>query len=253
VAGIAVPATLAGALVHITAEVLACNAITLAVDDRLSGNTAGPLTFDMKTGIHTQIGPDVQLLRLGTAQMGAYVFGGEYIGVGTPTTMAKTPGAQSTMEKAVEAMWSICAGVRSFGSLGILACADIGSPVQLMLDLELMSYLERLVKGISVDEGRLAEEVICEVAPTGAHYIAHPHTVEYYREELWIPQLMDRRVPMAWVGDPSTMVDNARDKARELLVEAPNRCTLTDAQQAEVKRIVAEADAQVAATKRVGA
>ena len=251
VAGIAVPATLAGALVAITAEAFTCNAITLAIDDRTCGMSAGALTFDMKAGIHTQIGPDVQLLRLGVAQMGAYLSGGPYTAAGTPTTMAKIPGAQSTMEKAIEAMWCVSAGMRSFSSLGVLACADIGSPVQLMLDLELMSYLERLVKGITVDEERLAEEVICEVAPTGARFIDQRHTVDHYRDELWIPQFMDRRVPMAWAADPTTMVDDARKKAKGLIAGAPNLCPLSDAQKAEVKRIVAEADRHVAATKRV--
>lgn len=250
VAGIATPATLAGAIVHITAEILGCNAITLALDDRLAGYCAGPLTFDMKTCIHTQTGPDVQLLRNACAQMGGYIFGGEYRSVGGPSTAAKTPGAQSMMEKAIDTTWAICGGVRSFGSLGTLAFADVGSAVQLMLDLELMSHLERLLQGIAVDDERIAEDLICRVAPTGAQFLATEHTARFNREELWVPELMDRRVPMAWAMDPTDMVTNARDKARRLLKEAPNRCPLSREQRAEVARIVAAADAQVTATRR---
>ena len=248
VAGIATPATMAGALTHITAEVLGGNVISLALDDRLIGYCAGPLTFDMRTGIHTQIGPDCDLLGLGAAQMGAYLFGGEYTGRGGPTTAAKLPGAQSMMEKALGATWAICAGIRAFGSLGITAHADIGSPVQLMMDMELMSYFEHLLKGIKVDEDRIGEQTIIDTAPTGARFLDTDHTFRYYREELWSPELSDRRVPMAWVEDPRTFLDNARGKAQKLLGEAPNKCALTQTQQAEVKRIVAEADAQVAHT-----
>jgi len=249
VAGMATPATLAGALVHITAEVLGCNVISLALDDRLGGYCAGPLTFDMKVGIHTQTGPDVQLLRNACAQMGAFMFGGAYRSVGGPTTAAKVPGAQSVMEKALDTMWAICGGVRSFGSLGITAFADIGSVTQLMLDLELMSHFERLLKGITVDEDRLAEEVICEVAPKGAYFLNHDHTAKYFREELWIPELMDRRVPMAWMQDPVTMLDNARAKARRIAAEAENKCPLSDEQKQRVQEILTEAEA-VAREKR---
>jgi len=250
VAGVATPATLAGALVHITAEILGCNVISLALDDRLIGYCAGPLTFDMRTGIHTQTGPDVQLLRNGCAQMRAHVFGGPYTTIGGPSTAAKIPGAQSMMEKALDTMWAVCGGVRSFGSLGTLAFADVGSAVQLVLDLEMMSHFEHLLKGIKVDEEHLAEDVIRQVAPSGAYYLAAEHTARHCRDELWASELMDRRVPMAWVEDPVSMVDRARSKASQLLAQAPNKCPLSRDQKAEVRRIVAAADAQVAGTTR---
>jgi len=122
--------------------------------------------------------------------------------------------------------------------------------VQLMLDLELMSHFQRLLQGIAVDDERIAEDLICRVAPTGAQFLATEHTARFNREELWVPELMDRRVPMAWATDPTDMVTNARDKARRLLGEAPNRCPLSQEQRAEVARIVAAADARVAATTR---
>lgn len=167
VAGIATPATLAGAVVQIIAEVLGCNVISLALSDRLCGYCAGPMTFDMRTGIRTQTGPDVQLLRNACAQMGAYIFGGGYTAIGGTSTAAKTPGAQSAMEKALDTMWAVCGGVRKFGSLGTLAFADVGSAVQLMLDLEMMSHLQRLLKGVTVDDERIAYDLICETAPPG--------------------------------------------------------------------------------------
>jgi trimethylamine--corrinoid protein Co-methyltransferase len=247
VAGMATPVTLAGALVQMTAEVLGCNAITLALDDRLAGYCAGPLTFDMRVGAHTQSGADALLLRLGAAQMGACLFGGHHTAPATPTTEAKTPGAQAMMEKALNAMWAILGGVRSFGSLGIVACADVGSVVQLCLDVELMTYLERLLQGIAVDEERLAEEVICAVAPEGARFIETEHTARFFRDELWMPELLDRRLPMAWAQDPVTMLENATRKAKRLIETAPNRCPLSDEQKREVRRIVTAADRELAA------
>ena len=250
VAGIATPATLSGAATQILAEVLACNVVSLALDDRVMGNCAGPLTFDMRTGIHTQTGPDVMLLRLAVAQMGAYTFGGEYYAVGGPTTASKAPDAQAMMEKTMDALWAICGGARDFGSLGVLAFADIGSPTQLVMDLELMSQFERLVAGVAVDADRIAEDLICETAARGAHFLETDHTARYHREELWAAELLDRRVPMAWNEEPRVFVDNARAKARRLLAEAPNCCPLSDEHRREVARIVAAADRHASATTR---
>jgi len=241
VAGVATPVTLAGSLTLITAECLALNALSLALDGRLCGWTAGPLTFDMRTGVHTENSPDVALLRLGSAQMGAYVFGGEWRAVGGPSTSSKQPDAQAIMDKGLDAMWAVCAGVRSFGALATLADADIGSLTQLMVDLELMSYFERLVRGIAVDDDRLAEDVIAEVAPRGAYFLNHDHTAKYFRDELWLPELVDRRVPMAWAQDPRTMLDNARAKAQRIAAEAENQCPLSDEQRRQIRAIMHEA------------
>lgn len=243
VVGVATPVTLAGCLVQTTAEVLALNCISMAVDGQLCGYVAGPLTFDMRTGIHTQVGPDVELVGLGARQMGAYVFGGEFSGIGGPTTTAQTPGAQSVMEKALSTMFAITSGLRGFGSLGILSTADVGSVVQLMLDLELMGHFERLLRGIEVDEEHLAEDVIKEVAPRGAYYLNQDHTARHFRQELYNPELVDRRVPMAWLTAPAEFVDNARAKAKRVAAEAQNQCPLSDEQKKRVAAIVAEAAA----------
>ena len=249
VAGVATPVTLAGATVQTTAEVLALNCISMAVDGQLCGYVAGPLTFDMRTGIHTQVGPDVELIGLAARQMGAYTFGGEFTGIGGPTTTAQMPGAQSVMEKALSTMFAVCSGLRGFGSLGILSTADIGSVVQLMLDLELMKHFERLIQGIAVDEERLAEEVIKEVAPRGAYYLNHDHTAKFFRSELYMPELVDRRVPMAWLTDPANLLDNARAKAKRVAEEAHNQCPLSDEQKRQVAAILADG-AAVAQAKR---
>jgi len=250
VAGTSTPLTIAGGLVQSVAEVLMCNTISLALDDRLMGWHAGPLVTDMRTGAHTQSAPECDLFGLGAAQMGAYIFGGEYTAQASPTTMAKVPGVQAMMEKTHGALWAILNGIRSFGSLGTLACADIGSPVQLMLDIELVQYYERLLAGIAVDEEHLAEDVIREVAPTGARYLDHEHTVRFCRDEVWTPELSDRTVPMAWMNHPTSMLEKAAAKAGKLIAEAPNRCPLSASQRAEIAEIVAEADADVSTLRR---
>ena len=159
-----------------------------------------------------------------------------------PTTTAKAPGAQSMMEKSIATLFAILCGTRSFGSLATLANADVGSIVQLVLDVEMMRYFQRLLAGVAVDAERLAEEVIGEVAPTGARFLEHPHTVAHFRDELFSPELADRRVAGAWFSDPESMLDRARAKARHLIDTAPNRCPLSASDRAAIRRILEAAD-----------
>ncbi|MEW6360453.1 MAG: trimethylamine methyltransferase family protein [Planctomycetota bacterium] len=250
VAGSATPVTIAGCMAHQTAESLVCNIITLAVDGQLTGYRSGALATDMRTGTHTQSGPDVDLLQLASAQMAEFVFGGRARVSRGPTTCAKVPGAQAMMEKSIATLFAIMGGARSFGSLATLAVADVGSIVQLMLDVEMMQYFQRLLDGVQVDEERLAEEVICEVSPTGARFMEHEHTFKYFREELFSPELADRRVAGAWIDDPTSMTDRARAKAKRLIESAPNRCPLSEADQRAIHRILAEADREATALWR---
>ena len=245
VAGSSTPVTLAGCMVQQTAETIVCNAITLAVDDQLAGYLSGALSTDMRTGAATQSGADVDLLQLASAQMAEFCFGGRSTVARGPTTMAKRPGTQSMLEKSVASLFAIMSGTRSFGSLGTLGMADIGSLVQLMLDVEMMQYFQRLLDGVEVDAERLAEEVICEVAPRGARFMEHEHTLRYFKEELYSPELADRQVAAAWLdASPEGMLDRARAKAARLIATAPNRCRLADAERQEIQRILDAADRQ---------
>lgn len=246
VAGSATPATIAGCMVHQTAETIVFNILTLAVDDRLAGYLSGALSTDMRTGSATQSGPDVDLLQLASTQMAEFCFGGTATVGRGPTTMAKRPGTQAMMEKSIATLFAIMCGTRSFGSLATLGMADIGSLVQLMLDVEMMEYFQRLLDGVEIDEERLAEEVICEVSPTGARFMEHPHTLKYFKDELFSPALADRQVAAAWFdGQQQGMLDRARAKAQRLVASAENRCPLSAAAQSEIRQILAAADRQM--------
>ncbi len=245
VAGIATPVTAAGALALITAEVLGINAISLATDDRLCGWVAGPLSFDMKTGVHNQWGPETILIGTACRHIASYLFGGVPDLFATTSTAAKVPGAQSMTERSFGVGMAFLAGIRSFGGLTTLAFSDVGSAVQLMLDMELMYAVEKLAAGFDVDEEQLAEDVIKEIAPQGAQFLDCEHTFAHFRDAQWFPELFDRRVTGAYALEPRTMLDRARQKALHLIDTAPNLCPLNDAQQKELERILVAADAEL--------
>jgi len=219
VCGIATPVTYDGALALITAEVMGVNAISLAIDNTLAGWCTGPLSFDMKSAIHNQWGPETLTIATAGHQIASYLFGNTSKGAAVGDlfyTAAKKPGVQSVMEKSFGMGLGFMCGVRSFGALGTLAFADVGSILQLVLDMELISALKEFAKGFEVSEETLGEEVIKKIAPKGAYFLDTEHTVKYFRSYQWFPKLMDRQVPDAWIKNPTDMLENAQKKALHL-------------------------------------
>jgi len=248
VAGAATPVTVAGALTQTTAECLGLCAISLAVDDRLTGISSGALVLDMRAASHRQSGPDVELHRMAAMQMNAYLFGGRFTMPGWNTS-AQVVSPQALYEKALGTALGVAGGERSIG-IGSLACSDVGSLVQLMLDYEMGLFFKHLFREVKVDEERIGEEVILNTAPRGAYYLDTDHTARFFREEMWLSQLMDFRNPLGWMKDPSDMIARAREKARQMVKTARNQCPLSEGQKAEIRRLVAAADKEAAGTGR---
>ena len=90
---------------------------------------------------------------------------------------------------------------------------------QLVVDDTLVSVVERCLQGIAVDDGALAPDLIHDVGPGGA-FIATDHTLERFRDELLIPDLVDRQNRESWqaAGSP-TVRTRAREKALRILAE----------------------------------
>jgi len=243
VMGVSTPVTHAGALALSTAEAIGFNAITLAVDGRIQGwSGPGLCSVDMKTLLTTQWSPEITLTQAGARYVVDALFGDRTAPSFRHYVGAKRPGAQSMMERAFGLGMGFMAGARSFGGLGILAFADIGSVVQLMLDMELGSMVQKMAEGFSVDADLLAEEVIREVVPKGARFIETEHTARYFRQALWMPELMNREVATAALEGETTMLDAARAKALHLMGMAPNLCPLDEGQRRALQELVGAAD-----------
>ena len=130
-------------------------------------------------------------------------------------------------------------------SVGFLASTDIGSFVQLMIDLEITGYFERLLQGIRVTPQTVAEEIIKQVVPTGARYQEHPPHAHPPSRRALVARAGRPSPPKTWAENPTTMLDNARAKARDLMESATNQCPLDERQKAEIRCILAAADREL--------
>jgi trimethylamine--corrinoid protein Co-methyltransferase len=80
--------------------------------------------------------------------------------------------------------------------------------------------VQRIRRGFAVDDRSLALDTILEV-PHGGNFLEAGHTLEHFRNELWVPQLHDRTGFEHWREQgASDMTERASERVRELLADA---------------------------------
>ena len=118
------------------------------------------------------------------------------------------------------------------------------SPLMLMMQHEVIGFVERILRGIEFDDETLGLDVIKEVGP-GGNYFAHEHTAAHFRNELWFPELLDRNYWEAWLqGTDKDMMARCRLMKERLLAEHEPE-PLADDTLREVDKLLAEAAAVV--------
>ena len=157
--------------------------------------------------------PELLLANLAVIQLArhygvhAHPFGGY--------TTAKLPSTEAGMQKVMTALPCTLAGGCNIdaGKLGDSIC----SPIQMILDAELIRALLRAFQGFEVNDDTLAVDLIDELGPGGT-FTATEHTVRYMRSEFWQPQVWSRETYDAWAaGGKKTDVDRALDVWHDLM------------------------------------
>ncbi len=243
--GVSGPATLAGTAAQENAEVLAGIVVTQLIKPGTPVVFGGVChAFDMRTTQMIFSGPEQALMAIAMVQMGRSYELPVYVNVGL--TDSKRPDAQAGMESGITLACGAMAGAELFGHMGICGVDQGGSLEMLVMQDELIGYVNRLVEGFEVDDEHLGLEVIEEVGPGGT-FLDRDHTARHYREELWFPALLDRQFYGAWRnGGGKTMADRCRERKEQLLREHSPEPLPADVDK-EVERILAGARAELAA------
>ncbi len=218
-AGATGPVTLAGTLVLQNAEVLAGMALCQLVNPGtpvIYGTFAGGM--DMRVGKWASAGPEMVLINGAAAQLCKRY--GIPLGYGTGgLSDSRIPDVRAGFEKALTVLFTALTGVEVIhhGVSGILAGAMAISFEQLIIDNEMANVVNRLLRGIQVDEGTLAFDVIKSVGP-GGHFLDQEHTVAHFRKEHYMSPLMSREYLLEWpASDKETMLVQAREEVKEIL------------------------------------
>ncbi len=216
-AGGTAPSTLAGALVQQNAEVLASIAVAQSV------RRGAPVLYgcvstvmDMRTGGVALGAPEAGLLSLGSAQLARY-YGIPSRGTGG-NTEALTVDYQAGAEAATTLLLSALAGFDFIYDVGgSMESSLSASYPKLILDNDLAGGVKRVVSGIEVSEDTLATEVI-EAAGLKGSYLSHPHTVDHFRQEHFLPETFIRS-GRASTAAATTLAEKAWARAQQILEE----------------------------------
>jgi trimethylamine--corrinoid protein Co-methyltransferase len=241
--GMSAPGTLAGTLAQENAEILAGVCITQLISPGVPVCYGGiPHAFDMRTTQMIFAGPEQALMAIAMTQMGKHYGLPVYINVGL--TDSKVPDAQAGMEAGITLMCGALAGADIFGHLGICGMDQASSLDMLVMQHELIGYVERVMRGIDFDEEGLGLDVIAEVGPGGT-FMDQEHTALHFRKELWFPRLLDRQFYDAWLqGGAKTMAQRCREEKERLLKEHQPE-PLPDDLRKEIEGILAAARKEV--------
>ncbi len=217
-AGATAPAALAGTLVQVTAEALACLLmINLVVPKYPVIMGPWPFVSDLRTGAFTGGGGEEAIVSAAAGQIMNWY--GLVSSVGAGMTDAKSPDNQAGYEKAIAVLLAAQAGTNnvseSAGMMGSLMGLSFES---LVIDNDMLGAVMRTVRGIEVNEETLSVDIIRSAIAGEGHYLRQDQTLSLMRTEYEYPKLADRRTPNDWVdaGSPDIR-EQAAERVKEIL------------------------------------
>ncbi len=214
--GLSAPGTLAGTMAQENAEILAGVCITQLIRSGMPVCYGGIChAFDMATTQMIFSGPEQAVFGVAMTQMGKSYGLPVYINVGM--TDSKRPDAQAGLESGATLMLGAAAGADIFGHMGICGVDQAASLDMLVLQNEVIHYVESVMRKVELSDDTLGLDVIAEVG-LGGTFIDQPHTAAHFRHELWFPKLLDRNYYQAWADNGArSTADRCRQEKETIL------------------------------------
>ncbi len=217
IAGISSPITVAGTLAQTNAEYL--GTVVLAQVARPGHPMAyfvDPVVGDMRSGTPLFAAPETALLVAAISQLGT-----EKYGIPTQAIGLVSDGfsiAQTMHQKTqLLAFQVLSGGIQLVGAGTVESCMAV-SPLQLVIDDELVTIARRWGRGIEVNDATLALDAIDRVGPRGS-FLDDDHTIDNLRTGELIPlPLAERESRQVWEASGRRTVESkARERAHHLL------------------------------------
>lgn len=217
-AGATAPAPLAGFLAQSLAETLASLAMVHAIrpgHPMVFSNW--PFVIDLRTGAFAGGGAETALLNAASAQIVNWL--GLPSGVAASMTDAKAIDAQYGVEKGMTSLAAALAGANMvYESSGMTASLLGASFEAFVLDDEMHSANNRILRGIEIGPDTLDPDAIIEAVLGTGHFLSAEQTMAAMERDYFYPALADRSAPDAWAaGGASTAWERAKARARDLL------------------------------------
>jgi len=216
IAGETSPATPAGAIVVALADVLVGILLGQLVRQGTSVITGGFFSInDTENGILPIGATEVSLMGTGMANVLRYLGIPSFGFAGA--TDAKESDAQMGLEAAFSILHEGLSGTNLIHGSGQLEYGLTGSLELLVMSDEVIGMTRRIIKGVEVNEERLARGVIDFVQP-GGHYLGEEHTLKYFRDEFWWPSVLNRTRIDDWTAaGAKTLGQRVKEKTQSII------------------------------------
>ena len=230
------PVTLAGSLAQAHAETLSGIAIAQALEPGRPCiyNAGFAHTLDMRSAVALGGSPEVFLMAAAAAGLARMwqLPCASWVG-----SEAMTEDAQAATEKSLGLTLHTQAGVNLIWGMGQLESQMSISATQMVIDDEIAVQVERLQRGITVDDAHLAADILLSDPGTHGNLLAHDHTLTWFRHELDDSTLANRILRERWqeLGKPD-MRRRANEHIGDLLADEWVPC-VSDDEDAELLRI----------------
>ena len=221
-AGATAPGALAGALAQTTAEALAALVLVqLHAPGHPTVFSNWPFVTDLRTGSFSGAGGEISALNAASAQIGNWL--GLPTGVACSMADAKAVDSQMGAEKAISALATGLAGANLiYESSGMTASLLGASFEAFVLDDEMLSHVQRAIRGVEVDEEKLGYEAILEAVTGDGHFLGGAHTLAAMERDFFYPSLANRDDPDEWQSRGAPDIRSlARERARALISQRP--------------------------------
>jgi trimethylamine--corrinoid protein Co-methyltransferase len=174
------------------------------------GGSAGPV--DLRFGTLAYGAPERNILLCANIDLANHFQLPHFSSAGSVDSIS--PDFQTGQAKALAWLTRMMKGTILGLWFGGLLTGNAVAPEQIVLDVDLYRAVQSILKGMPIDEMRMAYEAICRVGPGGS-FLLDEHTLTYMRQgEYYLSGLVNMRGEQ---GSP--MLDRAHAEVERLLAD----------------------------------
>ncbi|UCB44810.1 MAG: trimethylamine methyltransferase family protein [Spirochaetota bacterium] len=236
-AGMSAPASLAGTLSMMNAEVLALLVMSQCANPEIAF-LYGPFpeVTNFMTGNTLVASPEAFLLNIAANQLA------EFYNLPNWTTVCRTDSKILDIQTGYESSFgvlliSLCRPTYVSAVSGLLESSFCISLEKIVIDDEIVGMVKRVMKGIDTGPDHYAYELISSIGP-GGNFLAEEHTVEYMRKEFFIPRVSELSNWNKWAssGKP-TALTKAKERVKQI-VASHSTSSLSDSILKQIKDVM---------------
>jgi len=242
-AGGTAPATIPGVILLASAEIMAMAAMAQAVSPG-TPVVACPIIFatDMGTGRSLQSSVDALRGASGAVQFIKAAFNLPTHNYGSGTDAAHM-GCQSQAERSMLTTLMTVSGSDILGGAGQLEVATAVSPLQLIIDNEVLAMARHLSADFAFDEDQLASDVIAHTEP-GQHFLTLEHTFKHCRDG-FRPRLFSSMTHEDWIREGQKGLMEKALEVYQSIMQQDNLCLLSEDKKRKLDAILNAADSRL--------